>query len=106
VSREVLLAEPDDAAEIRVRSALAAIGDLREAPEAGAFEAVTAAGSRSSGTVVHVQLVRTKDGTRIEVAAWPGAQLFDWGESRRVVDRFVNALGPVTPVDGPVGGRF
>jgi hypothetical protein len=106
VSREVLLPESSDVAADRVRRALASVGTLRDAAEAGAIEAVTEAGARSSGTVVHVQLVGTGEGTRAEIAAWPGAQLFDWGESRRVVDRVVAALGPVLPVERPMSGRL
>ena len=82
------------------------MGTLRDAPEIDALEAVTNAGVRSTGTVIHVQLVGVDDRTRVEVAAWPGAQLFDWGESRRVVDRVIAALGPTLPLDAPVTARF
>ena len=104
-SGEVRLPEPVDAAQARMSRVLATIGTLREAPEDGALEAVTEATGRSSGTVVHVQLIGSSDGTRVEVAAWPGAQLFDWGESRRVVERVIALLGPALPLERPTAGR-
>jgi hypothetical protein len=105
-SDEVFLPEPLDAAHARVARVLATIGTLREASEVGAFEAVTDATARSTGTVVHVQLVGSGDGTRVEVAAWPGAQLFDWGASRRAVERVIEGLGPARPVERPQTGRL
>jgi len=105
-SDEVFLPEALDAAHARVARALATIGTLREASEVGALEVVTDASARSSGTVVRVQLVGGDDGTRVEVAAWPGAQLFDWGASRRAVERVIERLGPARPVQRPQTGRL
>jgi hypothetical protein len=98
-SRDVLSPEPYAIVEERIGKLLASIGTPREAAEVGALEAVTGPARKSNGTVVHVQLIDVPNGTRVAVAAWPGAQLFDWGESRRVVETVIAGLGPTTPAE-------
>jgi type II secretory pathway component PulM len=76
-----------------VPSLLASIGDER-APQTDTnlIEIVTRSSWRSSGTVVRVALAPVAEGTQITIAAWPGAQLFDWGESRRTARSVADAL--------------
>lgn len=105
-SREVLLPEPRETAEARVKEVTQFACDTTQRSRDRCLEALTDAGVRSNGTVIHVQLVERDDGMRVEVAAWPAAQLLDWGESRRVVDRVIASLGPSLPVEPPIAGRF
>jgi hypothetical protein len=76
-----------DSTEARCHRVLASIGEEREralADDDGSIEAVTPGNWRSTGTVVRLELQPVAGGTKISVTAWPGAALFDWGESRRV----------------------
>ena len=49
-------------------------------------------GIASSGTQVRIRLTPSDTGTRAEVSAWPGAQLFDWGVSKRLVAKILGQL--------------
>jgi hypothetical protein len=92
--REVTITSRPEMAEQECRRLLTLIGEERAAQtEGNLIEIVTRSSWRSSGTVVRIALAPVAEGTRITIAAWPGAQLFDWGESRRVVRTVADALG-------------
>lgn len=95
--REVIVPASYEVAEARCRRALEMVGEERPVSIIGAIEAVTPATWRSSGTVIRLQLIPTQEGTRVDVAAWPGASLFDWGESRRVARAVIDGLGETLP---------
>jgi hypothetical protein len=95
VSREVTLRQDLPSATSRCRDILRSLGEERpgDPVEVGAIvEAVTAAGKRSVGNVVRAELKSVPGGTQILVASWPGAQLFDWGESKRLVSLVCSQL--------------
>jgi hypothetical protein len=94
--REVIVPAPLEEAEAWCQRALRSLGEERQVAVVGAIEVVTPPTRRSSGTVIRTQLVATAAGTRVDIAAWPGAQLFDWGASRRAVQDVVKALGDAT----------
>jgi hypothetical protein len=89
----VIVTSRPEMAEQECRRLLTSFGDER-APQTGAnlIEIVTRSNWRSSGTVVRVGLAPVAEGTQITIAAWPGAQLFDWGESRRTARTVADAL--------------
>jgi hypothetical protein len=83
--------------DARCREILSKLGELR--PLEGTapphtIEAITPQTLRSNGSVLRVHLERTRRGTTVAIAAWPGAALFDWGESRRLVDAVADQLRP------------
>jgi hypothetical protein len=82
--RTVVLPLNLDAAQAVCRSIITALGSERPTSGDGYVEAVTPGNWRSSGTVVRTKLDPGDGETTVTVTAWPGAQLFDWGESRRV----------------------
>jgi hypothetical protein len=87
---ETLVTSQPEVAEQECRRLLTSIGDERAAQTGdNIIEIVT----RSSGTVIRIALTPMTDGTRITIAAWPGAQLFDWGESQRIARNVANSLG-------------
>ena len=83
--------------EALCRRVLAGLGEERPTAAINALSVVTPRSRRSTGTVVQVQLAVATGGTRVEIAAWPGAQLFDWGVSRRLVQEVVDGLGRTLP---------
>jgi len=95
--REVVVPMPFDETEALCRRVLAGLGEERPTAAINALSVVTPRSRRSTGTVVQVQLAVASGGTRVEIAAWPGAQLFDWGVSRRLVQEVVDGLGRTLP---------
>jgi hypothetical protein len=93
VREQVRLAVPIELARPRCAEVLSAVGELRHASDPNVMEAVTALNSRSSGTVVRIELQPTGEATDALITAWPGAQLFDWGESQRAVQEVSARLG-------------
>jgi hypothetical protein len=91
-SDELVLALPLDSARARCRDVLGQFGEQRPTPDEDVLEAVTPSNRRSSGTVIRVELARTLDGTKVSVSAWPGAQLYDWRESQKIVAGIVSRL--------------
>jgi hypothetical protein len=89
---ELIVPSSVDEVEARCRRVLGSLGAERQAAAVGAIEVVTSASWRSSGTVIRVQLTPAEGGTRMDLAAWPGAQLFDWGESRRALRKVIDAF--------------
>ena len=82
--RTVVVPVDIETAEALCRTVLTSVGSERTTTGARAVEAVTPWNWRSSGTVVRTELDPGDVGTTVIVTAWPGAQLFDWGESRRI----------------------
>lgn len=84
--RELVLPTGMDLSEERCRRVLATLGTQREVspPEPGVIEVVGPSSWRTTGTVLCARLEAVSGGTKVVIAAWPGAQLFDWGESRRL----------------------
>jgi hypothetical protein len=93
VQEQVRLGVPIESARRRCAEVLSAVGEPRPASDPNVMEAVTALNSRSSGTVVRIELQSMGDATEALITAWPGAQLFDWGESRRTVQEVSARLG-------------
>lgn len=92
---EVRLPDDIDASERRVLEVLRELGELREAdptPGGRTVEVTTRANLKTSGTVVRVVLRDGPTGTVATVTGWPGAQLFDWGECKRIVEEVANRL--------------
>jgi hypothetical protein len=90
----VIVTSQPEIAEHECRRLLTSIGDERAAQTGdNVIEIVTRSSWRSSGTVIRIALTPMTDGTRITIAAWPGAQLFDWGESQRIARNVANSLG-------------
>jgi hypothetical protein len=91
---EVIVLTSVDVTAARCRGALEQIGADRTsgASEPNVIEVVTPANWKTTGTVVRGELAETDHGTRVTLTAWPGAQLFDWGESRRMVKRVMRLL--------------
>jgi hypothetical protein len=94
VQRRLVVANDLNATEARCRQLLLLMGTERAPIEAATrvIEVVTPYNWKSSGTVVRVQLAANPNGTNVSLSAWPGAQLFDWGESRRIVRRLASDL--------------
>lgn len=90
--REVLVPHGLAAAQELCNVVLASVGSGRQVQDDNAIEAVTPGNWRSAGTIVRVELQSVEDGTLVVVTAWPGAQLFDWGESRRIAKHVANRL--------------
>jgi hypothetical protein len=84
VRREVVVAVDREVAQALCRTILTSLGTERLTTDGHSFEVVTPLNWRSSRTVVRAELDPHAGGTAVIVTAWPGAQLFDWGESRRV----------------------
>jgi hypothetical protein len=79
----------------RCRDALASVADERSFERSShgvAIEAVTGMNWRSFGTVVRIELAPSHGGTDLRLVTWPGSQLFDWGESRRLADSLTSEL--------------
>lgn len=93
VQEQVALNVPIELARRRCAEVLSALGQQRHASDPNVVEAVTALSRRSSGTVVRIELQSIGDATEALITAWPGAQLFDWGESRRTVEEVSARLG-------------
>jgi hypothetical protein len=100
---ELLLATGPDPSQQRSRQVLTSLGSGRPLSgcHANLIEVVTQPNWLSLGTVIQAELQPVEDGTRISIAAWPGAQLFDRGESRRVCNEVVNLLR--SGIDGNAG---
>ena len=77
----------------RTRAALGEVGTLRDSGEPNTIEAVTARTWKTSGTVVRAEVRPSGRGAEVQLTAWPGAQLFDWGASRRAVASVEERLG-------------
>jgi len=80
--------------DARCRTALEQVGVERTSAtsEPKVIEVVTPANWKTTGTVIRAELAETDHGTQVTLTAWPGAQLFDWGESRRMVKKIVRLL--------------
>ena len=89
--QQLSLRESAQTVEKRCREIVTSLGTERSA-EAGVVEVVTRANRRSSGTVIRVQLQQIDGRTSVEVTAWPGAQLFDFGESKRLARSIATQL--------------
>lgn len=103
--REIVLPVGVDEAERLVRALLEAQGDERAtaaSAEGRVLEAVTPRNWRTTGTVLRVVLQPVAGGALVSVSGWPGAQLFDWGDSRRRVEQLIEALGSVAGGPGDV----
>ena len=71
---------------------------LRPRPrDTSVLEFVTPWGVASFGTVIRVVVEPLYEGGDVVITAWPGAQLFDWGASRRAVNRLVRGLSAGNP---------
>jgi hypothetical protein len=87
VTRQLVLPTGLHLSEERCRRVLSAFGEERPVypPEPGVIEVIGRSSWRTTGTVLQARLRATDTGgTNVVLAAWPGAQLFDWGESRRL----------------------
>jgi hypothetical protein len=89
VRRELVVSQGVDATALQCRNLLESFGEPRasDPPSDDVIEAVTPPSIKSMGTVLRAHLAPTAEGTRVTILAWPGAALFDWGESTRLVDR-------------------
>jgi hypothetical protein len=102
--RVVLLHRSLEEAEARCRQVLGDVATLREPPQDDAphvLEAVSSFSGRSVGSVLRLEFRTANDGTSVLIKGWPGAALYDWGASKRLVLAIADAL--VEPPDaGPV----
>jgi hypothetical protein len=92
IAERVLLSTDLTTAEARVHDTLHALSRERDTADPNVIEAVTRWNWRSSGTVIRVALEPEDSATCATVSVWPGAQLFDWGESRRVAGQIKQSL--------------
>jgi hypothetical protein len=82
-------------AAMRCRTALQAVAGQRgwsSLADDSCMEVVTGSNIASFGTAVRAEIEESAVGVRLSLTAWPARQLFDWGESRRVLGRVVDAL--------------
>jgi len=94
-THEVSLPVELDEAERLARELLRTFGNERKpatAADGPVIEVVTAADLKTSGTVLRVVLRDAPTGTLATITGWPGAQLFDWGHSRRTVQEVAARL--------------
>lgn len=92
--RHVLVRGDVEFAGRRAREVALRYGEERQTDSNNVVEIVTPANGRTSGSVVQMTLRPSNGGTDVTVAAWPGAQLFDWGASKRTADAICRDLGP------------
>jgi len=90
--RDVVVPLDVEATRRLCRTVLTSVGSERAAGGGSFVEPVTPSNWRSSGTVVRAELAPFDAGTAVIVTAWPGAQLFDWGGSRRVAKLVADEL--------------
>jgi hypothetical protein len=93
--RTVVLSIELQAAVQRCRQVAQSVGTERTPTQASSdvIEVVTPETARSSGIVLRLALVSsTPSDTTVSISAWPGGQLTDWGESRRLVDFVASQL--------------
>jgi hypothetical protein len=83
-----------DEAANRCRGLMLKLGEERPAMQVEDFamEIVTPPTRRSFGTVIRAELTNRSPGTDVTLSAWPGAQLVDWGESKRLLNGLVRDL--------------
>jgi hypothetical protein len=83
-----------DEAANRCRDLMLKLGEERPAMQVEGFalEIVTPPMRRSFGTVIRAEMTDRSPGTDVTVSAWPGAQLVDWGESKRLLNGLVRDL--------------
>jgi hypothetical protein len=94
-SREITVHEDLDATAAQCRALLRKFGEERAAdqPATGVrVEVVTPKSNMSVGSVVRVDLIPAAAGTRATISSWPGAQLFDFGESKQLVATIADSL--------------
>jgi hypothetical protein len=93
----------------RCREILTGIGQERpiaqSLPGVTIIEVVTPSTRRSSGTVLRTELSPARGGTAVEITGWPGAQLVDWGESKRLVEFVTSRLAESPLANGDGFGR-
>jgi hypothetical protein len=83
-----------DEAANRCRDLMLKLGEERPAirAEGVAIDIVTPPTRRSFGTVIRAELTNRSFSTDVTMSAWPGAQLVDWGESKRLLNGLMRDL--------------
>lgn len=66
-------------------------------PNRGYILAATGASLRTFGTTIKVSFLTQEGVTFVQVEAGPSASLFDWGESRGIVNRFLKLWDQLPP---------
>jgi hypothetical protein len=95
--RTIVLSLDLQAAVERCRQLAQSVGRERTPPQVNSdvIEAVTPETAHSHGIVLRLALVSsTPTDAMVSISAWPGGQLTDWGESRRLVDFVASQLTP------------
>jgi hypothetical protein len=76
------------------RDLLTTVGYERSNPaNERTIEVLTPMNGKSIGTVIRAELQPAERGTTVAISAWPGAQLFDWGESKHLAQTIADRLG-------------
>ena len=94
-SRTFVLKEALPTALDHARTVLQTVGEERTVDDVQSghvIEVVTPSNVRSSGNVVRVNLEPVSSGTQVTIDSAPGAQLFDWGASKRLVAEIADRL--------------